>query len=396
MFESKRLKLASALGVLAVLLPAHPSLQEFFVLQGIPSVVVSFLLFFTAFISYGKLKVTNTFLLVTLLYLLFLIFITIGLLRSPSVMGDAWNKVVLSLFVVTPMVLICAFIASKTCQVATDVIQVTGFLTLIHVFIVIYSLDSFTGFISLNSDVSNPNYQATSFYLGLLAVGFIVRLSTARGVNFVLTLLIFISIIVVMSLVGARSVFIALLVVLVFVLLMLGKFRVYVFTSILILIVASLFVSYPEVFESVLIIQRFSALSGDDSSSRVFLFTSAIELWLSNVKTMVLGSGISYFPHYINANEAGWYPHNFILEILAEVGILGFLPLLLLLFLFFSRIRAVFSKNEQASITLFCYGLYSLVSYQFMGGLNSLWVPLFFVFLSIFSTARIRWNTLSD
>jgi O-antigen ligase len=396
MLKNKRLKFASILSVLTVLLPAHPSLQEFFVVQGIPSIVVSCLLFLVALVCYAKVKVTKVVFLVAILYVSFLLFVSIGLLRSPSISEDDWSKVVISLFIVTPMVLVSAIMASKNREVALCAINFTALLTLLHVLVVMYNLDSFTGFISLNSNVENPNYQATSFYLGLFAIGFIFKLSSEKGVNLVLNFLFFTSICIAMSLVGARSVFIALLVVLIFGLYMLSKSRLYLFLFVFLLMISLILVSYPEFFESILIIQRFAALSGDDSSSRVYLFTSAIELWLSDLNTLFFGSGISYFPYFINATESGWYPHNFILEILSEVGLFGLLPILFILFLFFSTTKSIFHINDPVIITLYFYGLYSLLSYQFMGGLNSLWIPLFFIYLSVFSTNRIRWKISSD
>ena len=62
---------------------------------------------------------------------------------------------------------------------------------------------------------------------------------------------------------------------------------------------------------------------GGDSSERIYLFTKAIELFFSDVKTFMFGAGINSYPIYISAYSEVMYPHNVVLELLAEYGIVG-------------------------------------------------------------------------
>ncbi|MCT8126387.1 O-antigen ligase family protein [Alishewanella sp. BS5-314] len=381
---------------MAVLLPAHPSLQEIFAIYGIPSVIVSAGFFSLSFLIFGFFKVNKTFLLVTIVYMIFSIFIILGLLRSPEFGSASWVQVFVSIFVVTPMVMICAFIASNNEKLACKIIFTLSGVVLVHVLYKIYSVESFSGFISLNSDIENPNYQATSFYLGLFSISLISAMASLRRAKLFLVTIIFLISCISMSLVGARSVFVALTVVFLFSFFMLDRTRLFIITCVSILTFFTLTFIYPDLVENILIIQRFAALSGDDSSSRVFLFTSAIELWLLNAKTFLFGSGISSFPLFIGANEPGWYPHNFILEILAEIGLFGMIPIFMILILIFWNFKSVFRNYSEPKIIIFSYALYALISYQFMGGVNSLWIPMFFFLLAIFSSIRIRRKDCSD
>lgn len=382
-------RLSVVWGVLAVLLPAHPSLQEIFVSIGLPSVIIALSLFLLSIISHGTIKLKKIFYVVLGIYTIFLCLVAIGLVRSQEVAGFEWQQVFVSVFLVTPMVLVCAYISSCNEKLAGKVIIILSGFVLIHVIYKIYTIEIFSGFIALNNDPDKPNYQATSFYLGLFAVFFIRKVVVYSRMRFITSISIFILTCVAMGLVGARSGFLALWVVFLIILFFKNKTGFMLLLSGMVVIIFMLTNVYSEIAENILIFQRFASLGEDDSSSRMFLFSSAIELWLLNSNTLIFGSGIASFPAFINANEPGWYPHNFVLEILAEIGIVGLIPIIAILILFFSKFSYVIKNDIEYKIFIYGVSLYALISYQFMGGVNTIWIPFYFVFLAIFSTIKI-------
>lgn len=139
------------------------------------------------------------------------------------------------------------------------------------------------------------------------------------------------------------------------------------------------------VVESSLLVDRFAVLlEGGDSSLRIFLFGSALKLWLTDPLTVFFGAGISSFPVSIGESGAGWYPHNFVLELLAEFGVVGcFLFLLPIGYTGFKFLESVSDRTDRdlAGWVIFLIGVYFLIIACFTGGLDSSWVFLYFVFL---------------
>ncbi len=138
------------------------------------------------------------------------------------------------------------------------------------------------------------------------------------------------------------------------------------------------------------VVDRFAVLSeGDDSSQRLRLFSSALQMWFASPVNFLFGGGVGTFPQYIGETEAGWYPHNFILESLAEGGLVAGLFLLWIANEFVTKLRRLGARKASIEdVFLGALAVYSLVAYQFMGGLNSLWIPTFFVALFLFHQSR--------
>lgn len=72
-------------------------------------------------------------------------------------------------------------------------------------------------------------------------------------------------------------------------------------------------------------------------SDRMYFAKSAAEMFS---RRPVFGWGLSSFPFYVGCANAEETPHNLVLELLCEVGIVGLLPFLALLTITLSRLRA--------------------------------------------------------
>jgi|GEM_PF-4968693 len=149
---------------------------------------------------------------------------------------------------------------------------------------------------------------------------------------------------------------------------------------------------------SVLVIKNLSVLSNTitivrlldvmsfetDNSYRIFLFSSAIDLFSETWKTIIFGAGMNTFPEYIKSYSTGMYPHNIILEILAEIGLLGFLlfmaPLLYVLLLRVQTYGSIVGKCTE-EIGIFGIALFYSISFLFTGGLRFSWPLLFYIVL---------------
>jgi hypothetical protein len=113
------------------------------------------------------------------------------------------------------------------------------------------------------------------------------------------------------------------------------------------------------------------------SSMRIELWSNALKNWVISLKTVLIGSGPQSFPLVSNYNDPGMYPHNFVLELLSEYGLIGlsliiFAPIIII----FYQFKKGLSHVAELSSPLFLIYIFSISC--FSGGLQSIW-PLFFV-----------------
>jgi len=109
--------------------------------------------------------------------------------------------------------------------------------------------------------------------------------------------------------------------------------------------------------------------------SRFLFWESALTLFLSSFKTFFFGSGIGGFSYALFHQDVPWYPHNIVLEVLAELGIIGFC---LIFFQFFSVLKeSIFliskSLSNEQKIILFAFLMvffFNFVTAQFSGDLS--------------------------
>jgi len=140
-------------------------------------------------------------------------------------------------------------------------------------------------------------------------------------------------------------------------------------------------------------VRRFLALrESGDTSERIFLFSKALELFLRDGKTFLFGAGINGFPAYIHQYAPGSYPHNVILELLAEYGIIGFIlfmiPLALIIIARRKELGCIYGNNKYEK-TVFLLAVYFWVISSFTGDMSTSWVLIFFTFL-IYPSSEVK------
>ena len=145
-------------------------------------------------------------------------------------------------------------------------------------------------------------------------------------------------------------------------------------------------------FENFLTYRRFLVLTEDnDSSQRIYLFSRAIELFLLNWKTVLFGAGMNSFPMYTERFSTGWYPHNVLLELLAEYGLIGFLlfqaPVIVTLYLRKKLLGSIWGNTRQETAVILLT-VYFWSMFSFTGGLRHTWTLVFFTYLAFPSSTR--------
>lgn len=137
------------------------------------------------------------------------------------------------------------------------------------------------------------------------------------------------------------------------------------------------------------IIYRFAVLfiedqGGTSSSGRIDRFSVAYEMIR---ESPYIGKGIGSFPMYFNGNDLPDYPHNMIMEIISEVGIIGLLAFLTFFLISYLRGQKYNRAENKIIPTLgmVTTGLfiYYLANAMVSGDINS--NRVLYVFMSIMS-----------
>jgi O-antigen ligase len=134
-------------------------------------------------------------------------------------------------------------------------------------------------------------------------------------------------------------------------------------------------------------IKRFLTLLDDsDRSQRVFLFSKAIELFFLSAKNVFFGAGINAYSVFVQKYTPAIYPHNIILELLAEYGVIGmtlfFSPIFYILLLRNRELSTLYG-NSYHEQTIFIIVGYFWIIHMFTGGLRTSWPLVFFTCLLI-------------
>lgn len=120
------------------------------------------------------------------------------------------------------------------------------------------------------------------------------------------------------------------------------------------------------------------------TSHRIQMFSAAAEEWLKSKKTFFFGNGPQSFPVAFGKHSAGWYPHNFILESLAEYGIVGaallLAPLMLMAGVTAKRYWTSPIEPSLDQIAILTIGLMFLLIAFVSRGIQTLWLTYFILF----------------
>lgn len=385
-----------------ILLPAHPSLQSFFSTIGVPSFTVAAVLALPLCYVVPQFRWSDRRIFKFVLpFAAYIIWMLLRGLSSDSIGESNFLASMRSLSILMPLSMFCALVAARNPLHAARIIFALGLISVAHYFYLIISgnfFSEFPGFRSLSDNQDRENYQSTSFYFGLVVVLAILVSLRFGGFSALVGIIGSLTITALMGMVGARSALVAVAICAVFFILYYEYYSKLLWAIGFSLFLAIFFSLYQSaLFDSELIGQHFividrfiSLIEDEDSSGREWLFKSAISMWLDTPINLLFGGGLSSFPKFIGMpGDEGWYPHNFILESLAEGGIVAGL----LLFWSGSRLLTKFSllKFHLENFEFFYLGalaVYVIAAYQFMGGIQTLWIPTFFVALFIFSSSK--------
>ena len=185
-------------------------------------------------------------------------------------------------------------------------------------------------------------------------------------------------------LIGSRGAFIGTLAA---ILLFLKNTRVIAIRYFVLIFSIILVIVYFKNSDSLLTLNRLLILtSSTDESMRIYLFRSAIDLWLTDFKTFFFGAGIKSYPIFINQNDLGFYPHNIFLEVLSEMGLVG-------LFLFLKMLSIPFLNIKKNNL-LFALAIFMFVIFMVNGNLDTTYQLFFILALGIPSNTYIESNKL--
>lgn len=397
------------MAMLAILLPIHPSIQYILLSLGLPSYAISGAIFVIIFYNSLKknqwprrslIKISSFIALIA-----WLLFCSIW---SPALGQENYFASIRSLTILLPISIFCGYLASQNIEEASRAIYFLGHVALAH-----YALMLFSGelslaqqqFTSLSGRDDAQNYQATSFYIGLSAIHFATIFSRSRGVTQLIFAMLLCIAITCMFFIGARASVVAVAITLITLTTTQRRrnshqnqliFYTKTITFVSIILILWILMQGNDIANENITVQRFSALlSEDDSSHRILLFSSALEMWLSSAHNFLFGGGLGAFPNYIGASESGWYPHNFFLEILAEGGAIGALIVIWIYKQIFFAIKIGLSASDTSTTYISAITIFSLIAYQFMGGIQTIWMPFLFASTMIFRTASIAKNIRS-
>ncbi|BDA59923.1 hypothetical protein NUITMVS1_13860 [Shewanella xiamenensis] len=121
----------------------------------------------------------------------------------------------------------------------------------------------------------------------------------------------------------------------------------------------------------------FAENKGESVETRFFLFEQALSMFNENI---FLGGGFGSFGMYVFGEDVKLYPHNLILELASETGLLG-----ALIFILFVLNLLIKNWNNQLFICVFVFSFLNLMkSYSFQD------LRLFFGMLSIAMVLNLK------
>lgn len=316
---------------------------------------------------------------------IFLSWYTIRLLFQPSTQFMVVNFE--EVYLVTPVVI---FLCTNFRYLRDSVSNIVFFLSGTYVFfgLITYLFLSSTGqlvgynnniFQLFNLDLQFAIYQNVGFWISLFAIymfNFIFIDSKIKRINKFLSFgsySIFLSSIIMLLLAGARGAFIGCILALIYLSRNIRDEKL-IYSSAISFVLLLLFISLNQEF--LYTIERLFALLGEnDESMRLYLFSQSIHLWSQDIYTILFGAGVKSFPIFIYQNDFGVYPHNVFLEILSELGVVGLIIFLKILFIFY--------KNRGSNELINAFSIFTIFIFCVTGSFDSFYKAFFFLCLGL-------------
>lgn len=262
-----------------------------------------------------------------------------------------------------------------------------------------------TSFQNIFTNLEGSFYQNINTYLGIFVICNLRFLYSKNKIISIISKILITLSILSMFFIGGRGSVVALIIVL-----FVFFFRIpvkWTFTFphilkslilifVLLTVIIFSFTEIVKMFDASVTWRRFMILmEEDDSSRRFFLYSQALQLYFSNIKTIFFGAGINSFYAYAGMG----YPHNIILELLSEYGIVGTILFIItgiyIIIIRVNKLGSILGNSIDENIVFFLF-LFYFIRYLFSGGLNSSWVFIFYMFFLLPNMVVISDKKLTD
>ena len=249
----------------------------------------------------------------------------------------------------------------------------------------------------------DPNIFASNFIMPVMLLCTTIMKSKNRLLQSMCLLSLLLILLVVLS-TYSRSVWVSMVVGILYIIFKFKRVDIIIYALIIvalgILLIPELRVFFSTVLER---IQNIFAGTEDDSSNiRLMLGIGAIKMFFDSYFMGVGFQGFStYFQNYYTIQQTiGVYePHNILYTIFAEIGILGFIVFLYLIYKIIHTAYSCSKVNDSRLIHIAGHSLLAssisyLVFYQFIGGLTNSFV--YILIGLIFATKKVSQNEILD
>lgn len=374
------------------------SLEKYSIFVLLIAVIFVLILFgHFAYLPSGGMQFYKTHITAISLYVSFALYVLVSYITIGEKLNDFFT--IRTLALVNPIFAILAVSSTKNKNSVICMMSLFSGVYFAFLFVSLIGSDISPGsdsFQSIFMDIEGGLYQNINTYLGLFVICNVFFLSFQGYCASIIPRIVIPLTVAGMFMIGGRSSVVALAVVLliyafnesnVFSLKVRGILVKIISCAVVASLVIVYYVEISNFLQALITWRRFATLMEEgDTSERLFLFSKAIELFFVNAKSMLFGAGINSFPVHIGYNTTEWYPHNIVLELLAEYGIVGSILFALcvgyVLVLRKKKLGSIYGSSIYEKI-VFLFFVYYLVIHLFSSGLRASWVLVFFLFLSL-------------
>lgn len=258
----------------------------------------------------------------------------------------------------------------STVIISNDIIRVYRFMLLVFLFAFLLGIEFI--FWHLKNDsylIARPDYLAIGRVIGLgCIIAFFYSVVLLKSlIPKTLCFSVFFVLLYVMLALGGKGPFIAVILSLIVFSLLYWHTHLRIssgkkkYAIILIITLSIGFIYILSMKNDFLTFYRLESMTTKDESTSIRLdyYQQAISLWLTHP---VLGNGIGSFPVLIGHGDVQNYPHNIILELLSELGIVGCAIFLLMLLLSIKSLKNQFLTKEPIKLLILMLCFYVLLN----------------------------------